>query len=178
MLPPRGYGQCVVRPPKLVLFDLGGVLIELRGVATMAELSGIDDEGELWRRWLQCRWVRIFESGGCTPGEIAPASPTTGNCRSAPTSSWRSSRMAHRADRRCRRPGAGGRRRGSRGVLLEHQRAALGRRRRALAADGTVPSPVRLPPDGPGEARRRRLRWVADALEVAPTSVSSSTMSS
>ena len=61
----------MARPPKLILFDLGGVLIELRGVATMAELSGIDDEGELWRRWLDCRWVRIFESGGCTPGDFA-----------------------------------------------------------------------------------------------------------
>jgi glucose-1-phosphatase len=57
--------------PELVLFDLGGVLIELRGVATMARLSGIDDEQELWRRWLECRWVRTFESGLCTPEEFS-----------------------------------------------------------------------------------------------------------
>jgi FMN phosphatase YigB (HAD superfamily) len=61
----------VARSPDLVLFDLGGVLIELRGVATMAELSGIDDEDEFWWRWLECRWVRIFESGRCSPDEFA-----------------------------------------------------------------------------------------------------------
>ena len=59
------------RRPELVLFDLGGVLIELRGVATMAELSGIDDERELWRRWLDCRWVRTFEAGRCGPDDFA-----------------------------------------------------------------------------------------------------------
>ncbi len=56
---------------ELVLFDLGGVLVELRGVASMAHLSGITDEDELWRRWLDCRWVRIFESGGCGPEEFS-----------------------------------------------------------------------------------------------------------
>ena len=59
------------RRPELVLFDLGGVLIELRGVATIAELAGIDDEDELWRRWLDCRWVRNFEAGRCGPNEFA-----------------------------------------------------------------------------------------------------------
>jgi putative hydrolase of the HAD superfamily len=57
--------------PELVLFDLGGVLIELTGVSTMAGLAGIDDTGELWRRWLDCRWVRAFESGRCGPDEFA-----------------------------------------------------------------------------------------------------------
>jgi putative hydrolase of the HAD superfamily len=57
--------------PEFVLFDLGGVLIELRGVATMAELAGVDDEQELWRRWLDCRWVRRFERGDCGPDEFA-----------------------------------------------------------------------------------------------------------
>jgi len=61
----------MVLPPELVLFDLGGVLIELRGVATMAELAGIDDEDELWRRWLDCRWVRTFEAGHCGPDDFA-----------------------------------------------------------------------------------------------------------
>ena len=58
-------------PLDLVLFDLGGVLIELRGVTTMADLAGIDDESELWRRWLGCRWVRRFERGLCAPEEFA-----------------------------------------------------------------------------------------------------------
>ena len=55
----------------LVLFDLGGVLIELSGVGAMRELSGIQSDGELWERWLTCPWVRAFERGECTPDEFA-----------------------------------------------------------------------------------------------------------
>lgn len=55
----------------LVLFDLGGVLIELSGVRVMLELTRIKSEEELWRRWLTCRWVRSFESGGCSETEFA-----------------------------------------------------------------------------------------------------------
>jgi glucose-1-phosphatase len=55
----------------IVLFDLGGVLIELSGVPVMLELTGIESEEALWRRWLTCRWVRRFESGGCSGAEFA-----------------------------------------------------------------------------------------------------------
>jgi putative hydrolase of the HAD superfamily len=55
----------------LVLFDLGGVLIEVSGVRAMLELTGIKSEEDLWRRWLTCRWVRRFESGGCSAAEFA-----------------------------------------------------------------------------------------------------------
>lgn len=58
-------------PVDLVLFDLGGVLIELSGVRAMLELTGIKSEDELWRRWLTCGWVRRFESGGCSETEFA-----------------------------------------------------------------------------------------------------------
>lgn len=58
-------------PVDLVLLDLGGVLIELSGVRAMLELTGIESEEELWRRWLMCRWVRRFESGGCSETEFA-----------------------------------------------------------------------------------------------------------
>jgi glucose-1-phosphatase len=61
----------VAGPVDLVLFDLGGVLIELAGVPVMLELTGIESEEELWRRWLACRWVRRFESGGCSESEFA-----------------------------------------------------------------------------------------------------------
>ena len=54
-----------------MLFDLGGVLIELGGVASMRELTGIESDDELWRRWLGCRWVRSYERGECTPDEFA-----------------------------------------------------------------------------------------------------------
>ena len=56
---------------ELVLFDLGGVLIQPGGVAAMRELSGIGSDDELWARWLGCPWVRRFEAGRCTPGEFA-----------------------------------------------------------------------------------------------------------
>jgi putative hydrolase of the HAD superfamily len=61
----------VGEPVDLVLFDLGGVLIEVPGVRAMLELTGILSEEELWRRWLTCRWVRRFESGGCSETEFA-----------------------------------------------------------------------------------------------------------
>lgn len=55
----------------VVVFDLGGVLAEFGGVARMRALSGIDDDEELWRRWLTCEWVRRFERGTCTAEAFA-----------------------------------------------------------------------------------------------------------
>jgi FMN phosphatase YigB (HAD superfamily) len=55
----------------LVLFDLGGVLIEISGVSSMKALSGIEDDDELWRRWLTCDWVREFERGRCSVDAFA-----------------------------------------------------------------------------------------------------------
>jgi putative hydrolase of the HAD superfamily len=56
---------------EIVLFDLGGVLLEVGGVAPMRELSGIATDEELWARWLGCRWVQQLEAGRCTPDEFA-----------------------------------------------------------------------------------------------------------
>ena len=61
----------MAEPVDLVLFDLGGVLIEVAGVRAMLELTGIANEEELWRRWLTCRWVRRFESGRCSETDFA-----------------------------------------------------------------------------------------------------------
>jgi len=61
----------VAEPVDLVLFDLGGVLIEVAGVRAMLELTGIDSEEKLWQRWLTCGWVRRFESGSCSETEFA-----------------------------------------------------------------------------------------------------------
>jgi putative hydrolase of the HAD superfamily len=55
----------------VVLFDLGGVLIDFGGVAPMKALAGIESDEELWSRWLTCRWVRSFERGGCSADDFA-----------------------------------------------------------------------------------------------------------
>jgi hypothetical protein len=60
-----------VGPIDVVLFDLGGVLVDFGGVAPMKELARIEDDDELWRRWLTCPWVRTFERGGCSPEDFA-----------------------------------------------------------------------------------------------------------
>jgi FMN phosphatase YigB (HAD superfamily) len=55
----------------LVLFDLGGVLIDFGGVGAMKELAGIESDDEVWRRWLTCEWVRSFERGQCSQEDFA-----------------------------------------------------------------------------------------------------------
>jgi putative hydrolase of the HAD superfamily len=55
----------------VVLFDLGGVLVDPGGVEEMRQLSGIDSDEELWRRWLSCPWVQRFEAGRCSGEEFA-----------------------------------------------------------------------------------------------------------
>lgn len=55
----------------VVLFDLGGVLFDFGGVPAMKALSAIEDDEELWHRWLTCRWVRAFERGDCSASDFA-----------------------------------------------------------------------------------------------------------
>ena len=50
---------------EVVLFDLGGVLIELGGMGDMVAFARERDEDEIWRRWLTCPWVRRYERGHC-----------------------------------------------------------------------------------------------------------------
>ena len=54
-----------------VLFDLGGVVIELGGVGAMRALSGLASNTEVWERWLTSPWVQRFESGRCTASEFS-----------------------------------------------------------------------------------------------------------
>ena len=57
--------MAAAEPIDVILFDLGGVLIELGGMGDMAVLASEQDEDEIWRRWLRCPWVRRFERGHC-----------------------------------------------------------------------------------------------------------------
>ncbi len=54
-----------------VLFDLGGVLIELGGVGSLQELAGMASEEDVWHRWLASPWVRRFEKGECSAEEFS-----------------------------------------------------------------------------------------------------------
>jgi putative hydrolase of the HAD superfamily len=49
----------------VVLFDLGGVLVDIGGIGDLGVFAGESSEDELWRRWLECPWVRRFERGHC-----------------------------------------------------------------------------------------------------------------
>lgn len=62
------------RPFDVILFDLGGVLIELTGVPVMLEWTrGRFTEDQLWKRWLSSPAVRAFESGRSTPEQFSGA---------------------------------------------------------------------------------------------------------
>ena len=59
---------------KAVLFDLGGVLVELSGVQRLQEMAGnLHTTDELWERWLTAETVRAFESGRMTPQAFSQA---------------------------------------------------------------------------------------------------------
>ena len=61
-------------PIDVILFDLGGVLVELAGVDQMIAWSpGISTHDELWRRWLGSSAVRRFETGAIGRDDFATA---------------------------------------------------------------------------------------------------------
>jgi glucose-1-phosphatase len=51
--------------PEVVLFDLGGVLMDFAGLRRFAVLCGIENGPELHARWASSRWVQAFERGQC-----------------------------------------------------------------------------------------------------------------
>lgn len=62
------------RPFDVLLFDLGGVLIELTGAARLLEwATHIKSIEELWQLWLTSPSVRLFETGRCSPEHFAKA---------------------------------------------------------------------------------------------------------
>ncbi len=62
------------KPFDVILFDLGGVLIELTGIPTMiAWTRGRLTPDQLWERWLSSPAVRKFEKGRSTPEQFSGA---------------------------------------------------------------------------------------------------------
>ena len=59
---------------EIILFDLGGVLVELSGVDRMLELCNhAFSVDELWSRWLTSEGVRRFETGRASAEEFGAA---------------------------------------------------------------------------------------------------------
>jgi HAD superfamily hydrolase (TIGR01509 family) len=57
---------------RVLVFDVGGVLVQLSGVETMLAWLGMRvTQDELWRRWLQSAPVRQFETGQISANEFA-----------------------------------------------------------------------------------------------------------
>jgi putative hydrolase of the HAD superfamily len=60
--------------PEVLLFDVGGVLVQLSGVATMLGWMGENaTSDEMWRMWLHSTPVREFERGRIGAEEFATA---------------------------------------------------------------------------------------------------------
>ncbi len=55
---------------EFVLFDLGGVLIELGDVAALQEMTGYLGDGDGWQQ-IQEPWTSRFETGQCSAGEFS-----------------------------------------------------------------------------------------------------------
>lgn len=59
-------------PIRVLLFDLGGVLVEWVGRDQLLELTdGRLSPEEARKFWLYSRWVQLFERGRCRPDEFA-----------------------------------------------------------------------------------------------------------
>ncbi len=54
-----------------VLFDIGGVLVELAGLDDFGPMIGETDGEVVMQRWMDCPWVQRYESGGCGTIEFA-----------------------------------------------------------------------------------------------------------
>lgn len=60
--------------PRLLLFDLGGVLVDYDPIGPLVRLlPGRDDHHDIVRRWGGHDGLRRFETGQCTPQEFAAA---------------------------------------------------------------------------------------------------------
>lgn len=55
-----------------LLFDLGGVIVELGSLEDMMSSSPLSEQ-EIWRSWIRSPSVRRFESGACSAAEFSSA---------------------------------------------------------------------------------------------------------
>ena len=69
----EGYYIPSVTNPAIdfVLFDLGGVIIELGDVSSLQEMATSVGGDEQWHQWLASPWVRRFEKGECSAKEFS-----------------------------------------------------------------------------------------------------------
>jgi putative hydrolase of the HAD superfamily len=59
-------------PIRIILFDIGGVLVEFTGISSLQAWTGNRlTQDELWRKWLYSSFVRSFESGEIGPNTFA-----------------------------------------------------------------------------------------------------------
>jgi glucose-1-phosphatase len=58
-------------PVGCVLFDLGGLIVDFRGVEALAAWLGDREPADLWARWLASPAVRAFERGELRPEAFA-----------------------------------------------------------------------------------------------------------
>ena len=66
------YVSSVTNPGiEFVLFDLGGVIVELGGVSSLQEMAASVGDEEQWHQWLASPWVRRFEKGECSATEFS-----------------------------------------------------------------------------------------------------------
>jgi glucose-1-phosphatase len=72
-------------PHSVLLFDLGGVLVEFDGIDSLVALTGgrLNREGAR-RFWLESPWVRRFEIGACAPETFASGVVTELNLSISP----------------------------------------------------------------------------------------------
>ena len=68
-----GYYASSVSNPEIefVLFDLGGVIIELGDVSSLQEMAAPVGDEEHWHQWLASPWARRFEKGECSATEFS-----------------------------------------------------------------------------------------------------------
>jgi glucose-1-phosphatase len=67
-----GMASSLASKIEVVVFDVGGVLVEMKGVPTMLTwLGNRMNADEMWKLWLSSPVVREFERGRATPDEFA-----------------------------------------------------------------------------------------------------------